>query len=579
MEIAGPFQVLAHQLWIKPDKRVPLATGEAVVPKAVQASSSDAEAQAANLINQSGLRDGDMDGLDEHNSDVRQMWLSAQGQPQGWVEFDFGAPQKLSTICIWNFNDVWRTDRGVQKADVSVWTQDAGWRKVRENVPLEQAEGGDDYDEPTVVTLDQITAQKVRLDNLASFGAADCVGLSEVRFFKPRGPEAVRPHPLDGTQGAAVGELVLGWMAGEGAKAHNVYLGEKPDDLKLLGKVEQVSAKLSGLNPDTKYYWRVDEVLADGSTAPSRVWSFTTAGLAGWWKLDETEGTKVADSSGKGHEGVIHGGPVWQPAGGKVAGALQFDGVDDYVDTGWAPQLPTWTVAAWVKSPAAPTSPVASGPVHAEKNFQINWNHGTDQCRGAAGVCVGGAWHAAGFGELKADTWYHLAATYDGENLKAYKDGVLIMDKADPSGNADLETETLKFGRHALATDAFFTGTVDDVCVFAYPLNVDEVRALYFGKEPSEIAGRPSSTGPHLVQMASTASVQPAVVPAPTAEAPAQPQPQVQPAGAEVSGPENAAPQPSRTSRNILAVVVIVTAVGLIAGASTVGRKKRTSGE
>ena len=27
------------------------------------------------------------------------------------------------------------------------------------------------------------------------------------------------------------------------------------------------------------------------------------------------------------------GGPVWQPDSGIVAGALQFDGIDDYVDT------------------------------------------------------------------------------------------------------------------------------------------------------------------------------------------------------------------------------------------------------
>jgi hypothetical protein len=222
--------------------------------------------------------------------------------------------------------------------------------------------------------------------------------------------------------------------------------------------------------------------------------------------LDEAEGTKVADSSGNGHEGMIHGDPAWQATGGKVGGALQFDGVDDYVDTGWAGALPVWTVAAWVKSPVPPGSPVASGPVHCEKNFQINWDHGADQVRGAAGVCVGGAWHAAGFGELKADTWYHLAATYDGENLKAYKDGVLIMDKADPSGKADEESATLKFGRHATAENAFFTGTVDDVSVFAYPLSADEVQALYSGKLPSEIAVSSSSSEPILVRLGAEAT-------------------------------------------------------------------------
>jgi hypothetical protein len=176
--------------------------------------------------------------------------------------------------------------------------------------------------------------------------------------------------------------------------------------------------------------------------------------------------------------------------------------VDDYVDTGWTPRLPTWTVAAWVKSPAAPTAPVASGPVHCEENFQFSWNHGDEQCKGAALVRVGGTWHSASFGELKVDTWYHLLATYDGENLKAYKDGVLITDKADPSGDADSESSTLTFGRHSTATDAFFTGTVDDVCVYAYPLSAGNIKALHAGVEPGAVGARPVTEPPHLVDAA-----------------------------------------------------------------------------
>ncbi len=176
----------------------------------------------------------------------------------------------------------------------------------------------------------------------------------------------------------------MAWTAGDGAKTHRVYLGASPDDLKPLGSIEQTSAKLSQLNRDTKYFWRIDEVLADGSTAAGKLWSFTTGGFVGWWKLDEVDGTKVVDSSGNGHDGMIYGGATWQPEGGHAGGALEFDGVDDYVETGWTPHLPMWTVAAWVKSPAAPTAPVASGPVHCEENFQISWNHGEDACHGAA---------------------------------------------------------------------------------------------------------------------------------------------------------------------------------------------------
>jgi hypothetical protein len=113
------------------------------------------------------------------------MWRSAKGDLNGWLEFDFGKPQKLSTLCVWNYNDTWHTDRGVRKMDISVWTQEAGWRKIRENQQVDQAEGGDGYDEPTILNLDATTAQKVRFDNLVSLGDPDYVGLSEVQFFGP----------------------------------------------------------------------------------------------------------------------------------------------------------------------------------------------------------------------------------------------------------------------------------------------------------------------------------------------------------------------------------------------------------
>jgi len=54
--------------------------------------------------------------------------------------------------------------------------------------------------------------------------------------------------------------------------------------------------------------------------------------LVAHWKLDETEGIIAHDSVGN-KDGSLHGEPVWQATGGKIDGALEFDGVDDYVST------------------------------------------------------------------------------------------------------------------------------------------------------------------------------------------------------------------------------------------------------
>ncbi len=118
------------------------------------------------------------------------MWRSAKGEAQSWVEFDFGQPQKLSTICIWNYNDTGHTNQGVRKMSISAWTQETGWQKIREDQRIDQAESGDGYDEPTIIKLDSTTVQKVRFDALTNFGDPDYTGLSEVQFFASPGPQA-----------------------------------------------------------------------------------------------------------------------------------------------------------------------------------------------------------------------------------------------------------------------------------------------------------------------------------------------------------------------------------------------------
>jgi hypothetical protein len=77
-------------------------------------------------------------------------------------------------------------------------------------------------------------------------------------------------------------------------------------------------------------------------------------GLVAHWKLDEIEGFIAHDRAGA-YEGTLHGDPLWQPAGGKVSGALQLDGVDDYVSTPFIlnPAAGPVSVFAWVKGGAA----------------------------------------------------------------------------------------------------------------------------------------------------------------------------------------------------------------------------------
>jgi hypothetical protein len=57
----------------------------------------------------------------------------------------------------------------------------------------------------------------------------------------------------------------------------------------------------------------------------------------GYWKFDEGSGTTALDSSGNGNTGTLMNGPQW--IDGKIGKALQFHGIDDYVEMPYHPSF------------------------------------------------------------------------------------------------------------------------------------------------------------------------------------------------------------------------------------------------
>jgi len=113
-------------------------------------------------------------------------------------------------------------------------------------------------------------------------------------------------------------------------------------------------------------HWGTDEPLCDIGPTPfgdgivdvqdlevlMSYWGqeFLTEGLIAYWRLDETEGSIAYDSVG-GLDGSLYGEPFWQPDGGMIKGALEFDGVDDYISTPLVLDtvVGPFSVFAWVK--------------------------------------------------------------------------------------------------------------------------------------------------------------------------------------------------------------------------------------
>ena len=159
--------------------------------------------------------------------------------------------------------------------------------------------------------------------------------------------------------------------------------------------------------------------------------------------------------------------------------ALYFNGSSDFVDTEFKEHLKVFTVTCWVKSPNAPDFYEGKGPVHYEKNFQINWDHVNPDFQGACGLKDTSGWKAVNFDKLEANKWYYLACTYDGETLITYTNGELSNSDTSTSGFARQETNSIKVGKHAELSGPsyeFFNGTVDEVRVYDRVLSNTEIR-------------------------------------------------------------------------------------------------------
>jgi len=107
-----------------------------------------------------------------------------------------------------------------------------------------------------------------------------------------RGKFAVEPLPADGSLYEET-VAVLNWLPGLNAVSHDVYFGYSFDDvndgINNTFQGNQAEAYFTvgiagtpvpdGLVPGTTYYWRVDEVEADGTVNNGDVWSFTVPSL------------------------------------------------------------------------------------------------------------------------------------------------------------------------------------------------------------------------------------------------------------------------------------------------------------
>ncbi len=226
-------------------------------------------------------------------------------------------------------------------------------------------------------------------------------------------------------------------------------------------------------------------------------------GLVGWWKIDENTGTTTIDSSGNSNTGTLYSStticsypptancPTW--VSGKIVNALQFDGVNDYVDAGDVLDIGTanLTISAWIKHPST-----SAYRYIVDKRINIGgydgygfWITDAGKLQSYFGGAAASTYVSSASSITVADNaWHYVVAVFNRNgNLQNYIDGL-------PNGSINISaengynvqtTQTLNIGGGY--TPYFSNGSIDEVRIYNRALSAQEVMASYLYASSLEI--------------------------------------------------------------------------------------------
>jgi hypothetical protein len=254
------------------------------------------------------------------------------------------------------------------------------------------------------------------------------------------------------------------------------------------------------ITPNSSYH--IADVLVDGiSVGPvesyifsniisnhtiSVIFAANVTGNVARWTMDEGSGAVLFDSSGHGNSAVIIGSPTW--VSGIKGMALQITGSQyamaaDNSNLDLSDEI---TIAAWIKPNSAGNQSIikkaitsgysvdgyelslaAAGSSHDHRPY-IRFNQATH----------GDTYALYANSQYPSDgnTWMHIAATYDGDTMKIYING--ILDNIVPAAFL-INTNSLSLGIGAQSDGTNrYSGALDDIRIYSYALNASEINSL-----------------------------------------------------------------------------------------------------
>jgi len=205
--------------------------------------------------------------------------------------------------------------------------------------------------------------------------------------------------------------------------------------------------------------------------------------IVGAWMFDDNNGNIAKDSSGNGNDGTLMNGPNW--VDGEFGKALQFDGVDDYVDAGNGSSLnlsSSGTVAFWfMANKLGEYQGIVSKndlKVTDRNGYTTrlqNSNKLVSELADDAGLVI--SWSTT---VISIGTWYFVVLEWDGTTVQSYVNG--ILEDSDPQTiNPISDVYNLFIGcEHETNGDPtfYFNGIIDEVAIFNVALGEQDIQSL-----------------------------------------------------------------------------------------------------
>ncbi len=203
------------------------------------------------------------------------------------------------------------------------------------------------------------------------------------------------------------------------------------------------------------------------------------------WNLDGD----AIDATGNGHDGVVFGAAPATDRHGNSAGAMLFDGVDDYIEVPdsdeWAFGPDEFTIVLW-----AAFDSTGSGSLGRPGDVLIGNNDGPYTQNKWFFALGGGvlSFHINGPGiggvflfqapfTPTIDEWYHLAVTRDGDTYTLYVDGLPEASEVDTRSIPNAAAP-LMIGQANEFWGGFMYGRLDEIAIYDRALSDTEVQLL-----------------------------------------------------------------------------------------------------